>query len=84
MKILVSQCLLGSACRWDGQPSADLLSWLSQHGILESEILALCPETLGDLSTPRPPVEIVGGRGASCSGKPALRHKLVKIKRELF
>ncbi len=62
MKILVSQCLLGSACRWDGQPSAHLLSWFAQHGIPESEILALCPETLGELSTPRVPAEIIGGR----------------------
>lgn len=63
MKILVSQCLLGSACRWDGKASADLLSWLDQHGFSPDDIVALCPESLGGLPTPRPPVEILAGSG---------------------
>lgn len=58
-KILVSACLLGEPCRYDGGHSREmsLLAKLSDH-----EIVAICPEVEGGLSTPRPPAEIVGER----------------------
>ena len=60
MKIIVSACLLGTNCRYDGGNSKN------QKVINRSkkdELIPICPEALGGLSTPRPAVEIVGGNG---------------------
>lgn len=59
MVILVSACLLGVGCRYDGQsrPSPAVLSLLSRH-----TLIPVCPEVLGGLPTPRPPAEQQGDR----------------------
>ena len=55
MKILVSACLLGCPCRYDGQSK--------KHPEVEAlrarghELIPVCPEVLGGLPTPRPPAE---------------------------
>jgi len=58
--VLVSGCLVGIPCRYDGRDCRDpnLLKYLAKR-----PILSLCPEQLGGLPTPRPPVRIVGGSG---------------------
>jgi uncharacterized protein YbbK (DUF523 family) len=58
--LLVSACLIGSHCRYDGgsKPSA-LLRKLALRG----RVLPLCPEQLGGLTTPRPPASIADGDG---------------------
>ena len=57
MRILISACLLGACCRYDGKskecPAA--LELRRQH-----ELVPVCPEQLGGLPTPRPPCERVG------------------------
>ena len=60
--ILVSACLCGIQCRYDGsaKPDAELVELL-QCG----QALPVCPEQLGGLTTPRPSAEIKGGDGAS-------------------
>ncbi|UCF59429.1 MAG: DUF523 domain-containing protein [Candidatus Bathyarchaeota archaeon] len=59
MKI-VSACLVGINCRFDGK------SKLDSH-LLEvfkgGELFPVCPEQLGGLPTPRVPARIVGGDG---------------------
>lgn len=57
MNILVSACLLGVNCRYDGKSSDDseLFESLKEHNIIP-----ICPEQLGGLATPRPPAEILG------------------------
>ena len=57
MKILVSACLLGVCCRYDGKskPCQAVLDLAKHH-----ELIPVCPEQLGGLSTPRPPAEIQG------------------------
>jgi uncharacterized protein YbbK (DUF523 family) len=58
--IIVSACLLGTKCRYDGESRSDeaVLS------MIPNEIcIPVCPEQLGGLSTPRSPSEIVGGNG---------------------
>jgi uncharacterized protein YbbK (DUF523 family) len=59
-RVLVSACLVGIDCRFDG-------SRRLHKGILEklkgSMIIPVCPEQLGGLPTPRKPSEIVGGNG---------------------
>ena len=60
MKILVSRCLLGEPCRYDGKskPVEALLTLERQGHIL----VPVCPEEDGGLPTPRPPAEIQGDR----------------------
>lgn len=59
MKILVSACLLGLACRYDGKskPHPKVVA-LSET----EELYPFCPECMGGLPTPRPPAEIQGDR----------------------
>ena len=54
-KILVSACLLGELCRYDGRsvPSAEVLALGEAH-----ELVPVCPEQLGGLPTPRVPCEL--------------------------
>ena len=57
---LVSACLLGIACRFDGQSHpAPQLHELATGG----KAIAICPEVVGGLPTPRPAAEI---ENASC------------------
>ena len=59
MTILVSACLLGLRCRYDGQskPSAAVLALGEKH-----RLIPCCPEQLGGLPTPRSPSEWQGSR----------------------
>lgn len=59
-KSLVSACLLGVNCRYDGGNSRNEDA-LKQNET--DELIPVCPEEAGGLPTPRPPVEIVGGDG---------------------
>jgi len=57
--VLVSACLLGVCCRYDGEskPNADVIA-LRDRFVL----LPICPEEDGGLPTPRTPSERVGDR----------------------
>ena len=58
---LISACLLGIRCAWDGQ---DIYKSDKAIALLNSEkLLPVCPEQLGGLKTPRAPQEIQGGSG---------------------
>jgi len=62
-KVLVSACLLGVPCRWHGRairPSGYVKKFLAEHP--EVEAVPVCPEELGGLPTPRPPVKRRGKR----------------------
>ncbi len=59
--ILISACLLGAKCRYDGKSkplSGEKLEELNRRYTL----IPVCPEQLGGLPTPRLPCEIQGGR----------------------
>ncbi len=58
MKIMVSACLMGENCKYNGGNNRNekLLRLLSGHSVIP-----VCPEVLGGLSTPRIPAEIVNG-----------------------
>ncbi len=58
--ILISGCLIGVNCRYDGKNSfkEKLMKYFN-----DKNIIPVCPEQLGGLSTPRPPAEIRGGDG---------------------
>lgn len=52
--IVVSACLLGAACRYDGQSKGGG----AMDALLDRyHAVPLCPEQLGGLPTPRPPAE---------------------------
>ena len=55
MRLLVSACLLGLCCRYDGgsKPCQAVIDLRDQH-----QLIPVCPEQLGGLPTPRPPAEI--------------------------
>ena len=55
--IIVSKCLTGCPCRYDGQSKPDPeIAALAESG----EAIAVCPEQLGGLPTPRVPAELTG------------------------
>jgi uncharacterized protein YbbK (DUF523 family) len=58
--VLVSSCLVGVLCRYDGNHS--LVREMVEMA-RRMHIIPLCPEQLGGLSTPRPPSIIEGGDG---------------------
>ena len=58
---IVSACLIGEKCRYDGSACTDPeLKKLFDAG----KLIALCPECDAGLETPRCPMEIDGGCGA--------------------
>ena len=58
MKIMVSACLLGKRCKYNGgsNENPELIRMLSGH-----TVIPVCPEVLGGLPVPRIPAEIVNG-----------------------
>ena len=58
MKIMVSACLLGENCKYNGKNnrSERVLEYIKGH-----DVISVCPEVLGGLPIPRVPAEIVDG-----------------------
>jgi uncharacterized protein YbbK (DUF523 family) len=56
---MVSRCLIGQLCRWDGKILADNIS----GQLKEYEIYPICPEMDGGLPCPRPRAEISNNDG---------------------
>lgn len=63
--IVVSACLLGIACRYDGKEKkvAEVLELTKKYNLIP-----VCPEQLGGLPTPRIPCEIVGDKAINQNG----------------
>lgn len=58
MKIMVSACLLGENCKYDG---GNNLSEKVLRLLDGNEVIAVCPEQMGGLPTPRVPSEMRDG-----------------------
>lgn len=58
-KILVSACLLGIDCKYSGGNNLNekVLEYIKDY-----EVIPVCPEIMGGLSTPRPPSERIGDK----------------------
>ena len=58
-KILVSSCLLGLNCRYDGKNnySEEIDEFLKDY-----DVIPICPEIMGGLPTPRCPAEKIGDK----------------------
>ncbi len=83
MKILVSACLLGRNCKYNGgnNRNPQVLDFLQGH-----EIIAVCPEVAAGMGIPRTPVEIVDGVVRDAQGNsydPQLRQAVAKILEEI-
>ncbi|MCP4705824.1 MAG: DUF523 domain-containing protein [candidate division Zixibacteria bacterium] len=61
-KIIISACLLGQKCRYDGnhKKSGEITKLADKF-----KLIPFCPESLGGLPIPRPPAEIDTGDGIS-------------------
>ena len=44
MRLLVSRCLLGEPCRYDGRAKPSLLPTLLEMGLRAEDLIAVCPE----------------------------------------
>jgi len=83
--VLVSACLAGRSCRYDGSatPHPVVLGLVAQ-GLA----VPVCPEVLGGLDVPRDPVELREGRALCRSGRDVTAefhtgaHKALAIARE--
>lgn len=64
--LLISACLLGCACRYDGKSKPHPLAVeLARRGLA----VPVCPEQLGGLPTPRKPSERQSGRVVMADGR---------------
>lgn len=65
MNILVSACLLGVSCRYDGKskPDVRVQQLMTQH-----HLIPVCAEIFGGLPTPRKPAERQGDRVVTADG----------------
>ncbi|MBS7576321.1 MULTISPECIES: DUF523 domain-containing protein [unclassified Enterococcus] len=65
MKVIVSSCILGKYCRYNGSNAINpsVIEWLKDH-----EAVSLCPEVLAGLGTPRPSAELNNGRVKEVTG----------------
>ena len=67
MTVLVSACLLGVPCRYDGQSKRHPLA---QELCRRHRVIPVCGEIFGGLPTPRPPAELQrDGRVVDRAGK---------------
>ena len=73
--ILVSACLLGVCCRYDGKgnPNEDVLSLLNREDVT---LVPVCPEQLGGMPTPRIPSERLGNAVVNRAGEDVTEHFL--------
>lgn len=65
-KLLISACLLGVACRYDGKskPVPGIEKLVEKY-----ELIPVCAEIFGGLPTPRTPAEICGDKVVTKEGK---------------
>lgn len=66
MQIMVSACLLGQKCKYNGGDNFNekVVSFTEGH-----EVIPVCPEVAGGLSVPRVPCEIVNGEVTGKTGQ---------------
>ena len=80
MVILVSACLLGENCKYNGGNNRNerVLRYVQGH-----EIIPVCPEVLGGLPCPRKPVEWVGERVLTRDGDDCTENFRIGVQKAL-
>lgn len=83
MKIVVSACLMGESCKYNGLDNYHraLVEACERTG---TEVLLVCPEVFGGLPTPRKPSEIVNGEVRTCGGTSVDREFCLGAQRALY
>ena len=78
--ILVSACLLGENCKYNGGNNRNerVLRYVDGH-----EVIPVCPEMLGGLPCPRKPVEWVGDRVLTRDGDDCTEAFRIGVQRAL-
>ena len=73
MNILVSQCLLGIDCNYKqtNKKNNKVLELMNNHNLIP-----ICPEQLGGMTTPRPPSELINGRVINNKGEDVTKNYL--------
>ena len=79
-KILVSACLLGINCKYDGGNNKNdkVLKYIK-----DKEVIPICPEIMGGLSTPRIPSEILNDKVINSEGLD-VTHNFIKGANEVL
>ena len=83
MKIMVSACLLGRNCKYNGSNN---YSEKVVDFVRDKETIEVCPEVLAGLGIPRIPIEIVNGELRDRDGvskDTVLREAIAKILKEI-
>ena len=81
VRILISKCLLGTPCRYDGESRIySNIEELKKSCVL----IPVCPEQMGNLPTPRCPCEIIGDRVVMKSGQDVTNEYCVGAQTVLF
>ncbi len=80
MNILVSACLLGENCKYNGGNNRNerVLNYVEGH-----EVIPVCPEMLGGLPCPRKPVEWVGDRVLTRDGEDCTENFRLGVQRAM-
>lgn len=80
-KLLVSACLLGKNCKYNGGNNKnDGVIALKEH----FDIIGVCPECFGGLKIPRVPNEIINGRAISKNGEDFTREYIDGAEKTLY
>jgi uncharacterized protein YbbK (DUF523 family) len=67
---IISACLIGENCKYNGESNPT--QWVLDF-VEDKNVIAVCPEELGGLTTPRDPSEQQGNRVVSRSGRDVTR-----------
>ena len=80
MRIIVSACLLGENCKYNGGNNRNerVLRYVEGH-----EVITVCPEMLGGLPCPRKPVEWVGERVLTKDGDDCTENFRIGVQKAL-
>ncbi len=80
MKILVSACLLGENCKYNGGNNRNpaVIAYLEGK-----EIIPVCPEVLAGMPIPRTPIEICSGQILDKTGKNVDRQLRLAVEKTL-
>ena len=69
--VAVSACLLGQNCKYNGENN---YSAKLEKMLCGKKIIAVCPEVMGGLRTPRKPCEIKNGKVQTADGQDVTAH----------
>ncbi|NLY76612.1 MAG: DUF523 domain-containing protein [Tissierellia bacterium] len=81
MNILISACLLGVNCRYDGKEN--LINGIEKLKEIYN-LIPICPEIYGGLTTPREPAEIIDGKVINRRGEDVTKNFVKGAKETLY